>query len=93
FHFKPYKLCWHPLHKDVNTRIYGELFTLRVFLEAYQQFQESTPEPGCNLPCCIVALMFWSDSTQLMSFGSAKLWPLYVYFGICIATANHMTMA
>ena len=25
--------------------------------------------------------MFWSDSTQLTQFGTAKLWPLYVFFG------------
>jgi hypothetical protein len=25
--------------------------------------------------------MFWSDATQLTSFGNAKLWPLYMYFG------------
>ncbi|KAF8834077.1 hypothetical protein BDN67DRAFT_992731 [Paxillus ammoniavirescens] len=81
FHFEPYELHWHPPHKDVDTRIYGELFTSRVFLEAHQQLQESTPEPGCNLPRRIVALMFWSDSTQLTSLGSAKLWPLYAYFG------------
>ncbi|KAF8838875.1 hypothetical protein BDN67DRAFT_880706, partial [Paxillus ammoniavirescens] len=81
FHFEPYELRWHPPHKDVDTRIYEELFTSRVFLEAHQQLQESTPEPGCNLPRRIVALMFWSDSTQLMLFGSAKLWPLYAYFG------------
>ncbi|KAF8833375.1 hypothetical protein BDN67DRAFT_992851 [Paxillus ammoniavirescens] len=81
FHFKPYELRWHPPHKDVDTRIYGELFAFRVFLEAHQQLQESTPEPGCNLPRHIVALMFWSDSTQLTSFGSAKLLPLYTYFG------------
>ncbi|KAG2049274.1 hypothetical protein BDR06DRAFT_991207, partial [Suillus hirtellus] len=25
--------------------------------------------------------MFWSDATQLMTFGNAKLWPIYMYFG------------
>src|ERR1700692_4795001 len=25
--------------------------------------------------------MFWSDATQLTSFGNAKLWPTYMYFG------------
>lgn len=25
--------------------------------------------------------MFWSDTTQLTSFGNAKLWPTYMYFG------------
>ncbi|KIJ19525.1 hypothetical protein PAXINDRAFT_69491, partial [Paxillus involutus ATCC 200175] len=39
------------------------------------------PEPGCDLPQAVVALMFWSDSTQLTQFGTVKLWPLYVFFG------------
>ena len=25
--------------------------------------------------------MFWSDSTHLANFGTAKVWPLYLYFG------------
>jgi len=25
--------------------------------------------------------MFWSDGTELTQFGSAKLWPSYLYFG------------
>lgn len=25
--------------------------------------------------------MFWSDATQLTSFGNAKLWPCYLFFG------------
>ena len=36
---------------------------------------------GCTLPRRIIALMFWSDATHLTSFGDAKLWPLYVFFG------------
>ncbi|KAJ2991082.1 hypothetical protein NUW54_g8290 [Trametes sanguinea] len=26
-------------------------------------------------------LLFWSDATHLTSFGSASLWPIYMYFG------------
>ena len=29
----------------------------------------------------ILALMIWSDSTHLASFGTASLWPIYLYFG------------
>jgi len=25
--------------------------------------------------------MLWSDATQLTAFGTAKLWPLYIYMG------------
>jgi Plavaka transposase len=29
----------------------------------------------------VAALMFWSDSTHLANFGTAKLWPIYLLFG------------
>lgn len=77
FHYEPYKLHWHPPHRTTAVWVYGELFTSQIFLEAHKQLQTSPREPGCDLPCHIVGLMFWSDSTQLMSFGDAKLWPLY----------------
>ena len=43
--------------------------------------QQSPLEEGCNLPRYILALMFASDATMLASFGTAKLWPLYLCFG------------
>ncbi|KIK13437.1 hypothetical protein PISMIDRAFT_118878, partial [Pisolithus microcarpus 441] len=81
FRFEPYELHWHPSHKESDVGVYGELFTSRAFLEAHQTLQESPLQPECNLPCRVVALMFWSDATQLTTFGNSKLWPLYVYFG------------
>jgi hypothetical protein len=38
-------------------------------------------EPGCSLECVITGLMFFSDATHLANFGTAKAWPLYLYFG------------
>ena len=28
-----------------------------------------------------LALLLWSDETCLSNFGTAKLWPIYLYFG------------
>ncbi|KIK22775.1 hypothetical protein PISMIDRAFT_11343 [Pisolithus microcarpus 441] len=81
FHFVPYELWWWPAHRDHDVKVHGELFASTVFLEAHQELQDSPQEPGCDLPHVVAALMFWSDSTQLAQFGSAKLWPLYVFFG------------
>ncbi|KIK19796.1 hypothetical protein PISMIDRAFT_106977 [Pisolithus microcarpus 441] len=80
FHFVPYELRWQPAHRDHDVKVHSELFTSTAFLEAHQELQDSPQEPGCDLPRVIAALMFWSDSTQLAQFGSAKLWPLYVFF-------------
>ena len=81
FHYEPYTLRWHPPHKTSEIGVRGELFTLKFFLNAHKDLQSSPREPGCELPRHIVALMFWSDATQLTAFGDAKLWPLYMYFG------------
>ncbi|KIM51948.1 hypothetical protein SCLCIDRAFT_142232, partial [Scleroderma citrinum Foug A] len=80
-HYKPYELCWQPPHKANDVRVYGELYTSESLLTAHRQLQDSPPELGCTLPCHIIRLMLWSDATHLTTFGTAKLWPLYVYMG------------
>ena len=79
FHYEPFELLWQRSNRDI--RVHGELYTSKAFLDAHHELLESPPEPGCTLPRRIVALMFWSDATQLTSFSDAKLWPLYVFFG------------
>ena len=81
FHYEPYVLHWHLTHKTCEMGVHGELFTLKSFIDAHNQLQSSLPKPGCELPRHIVALMFWSNATQLTVFGDVKLWPLYMYFG------------
>lgn len=81
FHFSPYEMHWQRNQNEEPIRIQGELFSSPEFIEADRDIQNMPGEPGCNLPRVLVALMFWSDATQLTSFGSAKIWPLYMYFG------------
>jgi hypothetical protein len=80
FHYEPYELCWNPPHLDGEVPIYGDMYTSPAFLEAHSQLQDLPGEPGCDLPRVVVGLMFWSDATQLTTFGNAKLWPTYMYF-------------
>ena len=67
-------------------------FSSQVFISAHCDLQDVPT--SCSLPQRVVGLMFWSDATQLTTFGDAKLWPLYVYFGNeskyqrCTPTAN-----
>ena len=76
-----HKLFWMPDMKQPTerVRVYGEMYTSRAFLESQWKLLESPPKPGCCAPHAIIVLMFWSDETQLTSFGQAKLWPLYMY--------------
>jgi hypothetical protein len=81
FHYEPFKLFWKPTDESAETRVHGELYTSPAFLEAHRDLQDSPQEPGCDLPRVVVAMMFWSDNTHLTSFGNAKLWPNYLFFG------------
>lgn len=81
FHFQPYQLSWSPHPSSYEIPVYGELYTSPSFLKAHHILQNTPQEPGCSLQRVVVALMFWSDATHLTSFGSAKLWPLYLFFG------------
>jgi hypothetical protein len=81
FHYEPYELHWTPPHLDAQVTIYGDMYTSPAFHELHRELQESPGEPGCDLPRVVAGLMFWSDATQLTSFGTAKLWPTYMYFG------------
>lgn len=81
FHIEPYEMLWQPENRRLPIRIQGELYTSPSFIDAHRELQDSPGEPGCELPRVIVALMFWSDGTHLTSFGNAKLWPLYLFFG------------
>ena len=81
FHYQPYNLLWQRRGSPTPINVHGELYTSEAFLQAHQDLQQSPPEPGCELERVIVALMFWSDATQLTSFGNTKLWPCYMFFG------------
>jgi hypothetical protein len=77
FYFEPFKLFWKPTPTSSDICMHRELYTSPVILGAHHMLQDSPREPGCNLQCCMVAIMFFSDGTHLMSFGTAKLWPGY----------------
>lgn len=81
FHYEPFELFWQPGDQSTKTPVHGELYTSRVFARAHQELLNSEMEPDCNLPRAIAAMMFWSDATHLTSFGNAKLWPCYLFFG------------
>lgn len=83
FHLEPYELHWHRkgMPNTESTRVHGELYSSPAFLEAHEAIHTADGEPGCSLPRVLIGLMFGSDSTHLTSFGSASLWPCYMYFG------------
>jgi hypothetical protein len=79
FHFSPFKRFWMS-PSGTTVRCYDEVYTSDEWIEAHDNLQKQKNEPGCKLEKVILGLMFWSDSTHLASFGTASVWPLYMYF-------------
>ncbi|KAK1216806.1 hypothetical protein PQX77_020558 [Marasmius sp. AFHP31] len=83
FHLKPYKLFHkHPtdLSRPVQ-RVYGESYTSDRMLSFEDEIlRQLGPRPEGSPEVGIVAIMLYSDSTQLANFGDASLWPGYLTF-------------
>lgn len=82
FHYQPYQAIWNRTQDSDGMELYGELYTSRAFREENERVQcQRSTHLNDGLERVVVALMFWSDSTQLTSFGGASLWPCYLFFG------------
>ncbi|KAI0757776.1 hypothetical protein C8Q80DRAFT_1216250 [Daedaleopsis nitida] len=64
-------------------RVYTDSYNTDAVLEEEKKLQNMPRIEGDDpkLEYAIVSLLVWSDETALSSFGSAKLWPIYLYFG------------
>ena len=81
FHYTPFKSFWKSSTTLPAQRVHDEIYSSDAMIEAHLKLQQSPPEPGCELERVVASLMFWSDSTHLANFGTASLWPLYLFFG------------
>lgn len=79
FHLSPFKRVWCS-PSGVEQRCFDELYTSDAFLDSHNGLQKQKNEPGCKLEKVVLGLMLWSDSTHLANFGTAKVWPIYMYF-------------
>jgi hypothetical protein len=78
-HISPFKEFWQSSTHDAAERLYSEIYTSDVMIEAHQAVQNDVP--GCTLEKVVIPLMLWSDATLLTSFGNASLWPVYLFLG------------
>jgi hypothetical protein len=81
FHLLPFKWLWKDPLDGHQERIFDELYSSDAWLQAQDELQKLPKGAGCSLEHVIVGLMFFSDATHLANFGTAKAWPLYLYFG------------
>ena len=78
FHWKGFKQFWKPSETEQAERVYGEVYTSDAYLELEDGINV---DPNCTLETTILPLMIYSDSTHLANFGTAALWPVYIWFG------------
>lgn len=81
FHYTPFKSLWKSSKTAPAQRVYDDIYCSDAMIEAHTNLQQSPPEQECKLERVVASLMFWSDSTHLANFGTASLWPLYLFFG------------
>jgi hypothetical protein len=81
FHLTPFKTFFQPSPNEPAERVHSEIYSSPAMLEAHEAIKANPPVPDCNLETVVAAVMLWSDSTHLTSFGSASLWPIYLFLG------------
>ncbi|KAG1810514.1 hypothetical protein EV424DRAFT_1328117, partial [Suillus variegatus] len=81
FHLTPFKMFFQPSPNEPMERVYSKIYSLQAMLEAHEAIKSHPPDPSCKLETVVAAVMLWSNSTHLTSFGSASLWPIYLFLG------------
>ncbi|THV06142.1 hypothetical protein K435DRAFT_816014 [Dendrothele bispora CBS 962.96] len=83
-HLKGFKQYWKPPSGRPTQRVYSEAYTsdrsVEFEEEVYSQLPPSPPGEE-NIESVVVWIMIWSDSTNLAHFGTASLWPIYIFLG------------
>ena len=85
FHWKGFKQFWKPSETEQAERVHSKVYTSDAYLELEDDI---TVDPNCTLETTVLPLMIYSDSTHLANFGTAALWPIYIWFG-CLSKYIH----
>lgn len=79
YHIAPFKEFWRPTKDDPPERVYSKVYSGDTAIAEHEKIR-SQPRP-CTLETVVATIMLWSDSTQLANFGTASLWPIYLFIG------------
>ena len=78
----PFTEWWCPPGSTKPIRVYGEAHSSDVAIKLYEEVKGvPPPADNPNIQNVVVLLMLGSDSTHLASFGTASIWPIYLFFG------------
>jgi len=83
-HTTPYEEWWYPHPGGDPVRIYSETYNSDAMLQADKEMRDNlgVADGAANdLETFIITALLYSDSTHLASFGTASLWPIYLYLG------------
>lgn len=84
FHYYPFKIYWRSPTSGSDERVHSEIYNSDAWIQADEDIQRhASPDPEdphCKHEKVVAGIMIWSDSTHLANFGTAKLWPIYMYF-------------
>jgi hypothetical protein len=80
YHWVPFK--WFHQSSEEQERIYSDIYNSDAMLEEDTKIHmlPRNPEDESGTEVAIGVILLWSDSTHLTSFGSASLWPIYLFF-------------
>jgi hypothetical protein len=78
-HLTPFKLFKVQPNGD-SERAYSELYNSDAYYNKHVKVRDEF-KSQTSLEVVLAALMIWSDSTHLATFGPASLWPIYLFFG------------
>lgn len=79
FHIAPFEEYWKPGPDSPPVRLFSELYNSDAYIQEQEKLR-GQPRTD-DLEPVIAAIMLWSDSTHLTSFGNASMWPIYMYLG------------
>ena len=83
-HTAPYEEWWYPRPGGDPVRVYSETYNSDAMLQADREMRDNLTaahRPEDDLETFIISALLYSDSTHLASFGSASLWPMYLFLG------------
>ena len=81
YHWVPFEL----VHQSPSghLRAYTDIYNSDAMLEEDAKIRAlgRHPDDDADTEVSVLALLLWSDSTHLATFGTASLWPVYMYLG------------
>ena len=79
---QPFTEWWCPLGSDRPIRIYGEAYSSNIAVQLAEEIKGIPPLASHpHIEDVIILLTLGSDATHLANFGTASLWPIYLFFG------------